>query len=103
MSQAALVTGASRGIGRAIAIELGKKGFNVAVNFAGNAELANQVVSEIKALGSEAISIKADVSDSAAVQNMVKTVIETFGSLDVLINNAGITRDNLLMRMKEED
>jgi 3-oxoacyl-[acyl-carrier protein] reductase len=103
MAQNALVTGASRGIGRAIAIELGKQGFNVAVNYAGNAELANQVVEELKTLGVEAISIKGDVSNFDVVQDMVKTVIETFGSLDVLVNNAGITRDNLIMRMKEED
>jgi len=103
VGQTALVTGASRGIGRAIAIELGKQGFNVAVNYAGNADLANQVVDDIKALGVDAIAIQGDVSQADAVQDMVKTVTETFGSLDVLVNNAGITRDNLLMRMKEED
>jgi 3-oxoacyl-[acyl-carrier protein] reductase len=99
----ALVTGASRGIGRAIALELARQGVNVAVNFAGNAQKAEEVVSEIKALGVEAFAIKADVANSDEVTAMVKATIETFGSLDILINNAGITRDGLIMRMKEED
>lgn len=99
----ALVTGASRGIGRAIALSLGKAGARVAVNFAGNEALAQEVVEEIKAAGSEAFAIQCDVSDGQMVQNMIKTVVETFGALDILVNNAGITRDNLLMRMKEED
>jgi 3-oxoacyl-[acyl-carrier protein] reductase len=99
----ALVTGASRGIGKAIALELAKQGANVAVNFAGNAQKAEEVVSEIKAFGVEAIAIKADVANSDEVAAMVKATIETFGSLDILINNAGITRDGLIMRMKEED
>jgi len=101
--QTALVTGASRGIGRAIALALGGAGVKVAVNYAGNAEQAQKVVEEIKALGSEAFAVQADVSDAEAVQNMVKQVIDVFGSLDILVNNAGITRDGLLMRMKEED
>jgi 3-oxoacyl-[acyl-carrier protein] reductase len=99
----ALVTGASRGIGRAIAIELAQKGATVAVNYAGSEGKANEVVDEIKALGKEAIAVKADVSNGESVSEMVKTVIDTFGSLDILVNNAGITRDNLLMRMKEEE
>ncbi|MFS0861453.1 3-oxoacyl-[acyl-carrier-protein] reductase [Fredinandcohnia sp. 179-A 10B2 NHS] len=99
----ALVTGASRGIGATIALELAKAGAKVAVNYSGSEERANQVVDEIKALGKEAFAIKANVSDSEAVSNMVKEVISTFGSLDILVNNAGITRDNLLMRMKEEE
>lgn len=99
----ALVTGASRGIGRAIALELGKLGAKVAVNYAGSEAKALEVVDEIKALGSDAIAIQANVSDADSVQNMVKQVIETFGSLDILVNNAGITRDNLLMRMKEDE
>jgi 3-oxoacyl-[acyl-carrier protein] reductase len=99
----ALVTGASRGIGRAIALELAEKGATVAVNFAGSEAKANEVVDEIKSLGREAIAIQADVSNGEAVSEMVKTVIDTFGSLDILVNNAGITRDNLLMRMKEEE
>jgi 3-oxoacyl-[acyl-carrier protein] reductase len=99
----ALVTGASRGIGRAIALELGKLGAKVAVNYAGSEAKALEVVDEIKALGSDAIAIQANVADGDSVQNMVKKVIETFGSLDILVNNAGITRDNLLMRMKEDE
>ncbi|MCC3357505.1 3-oxoacyl-[acyl-carrier-protein] reductase [Bacillus sp. REN16] len=99
----ALVTGASRGIGRSIAIELAKAGAKVAVNYSGSEQKANEVVDEIKALGQEAIAIRANVSDSDSVANMVKEVISNFGSLDILVNNAGITRDNLLMRMKEEE
>ncbi|WP_077617786.1 3-oxoacyl-[acyl-carrier-protein] reductase [Bacillus sinesaloumensis] len=99
----ALVTGASRGIGRTIALELAKAGAKVAVNYSGSEQKANEVVDEIKALGQEAVAIQANVSDSESVTNMVKEVISTFGSLDILVNNAGITRDNLLMRMKEEE
>ncbi|KAA0547970.1 3-oxoacyl-[acyl-carrier-protein] reductase [Bacillus sp. BGMRC 2118] len=99
----ALVTGASRGIGRAIAIELAQKGAKVAVNYSGSEAKANEVVDEIKSLGYEAIAIQADVSSAESVSSMVKQVIDTFGSLDILVNNAGITRDNLLMRMKEDE
>ncbi|MEC2077014.1 3-oxoacyl-[acyl-carrier-protein] reductase [Metabacillus fastidiosus] len=103
MTRVALVTGASRGIGRAIAIDLAKQGINVAVNFSGNEAKANEVVDEIKALGADAFAIKADVSNGDDVQAMVKEVISRFGSLDILVNNAGITRDNLLMRMKDSE
>ncbi|MBM6618479.1 3-oxoacyl-[acyl-carrier-protein] reductase [Bacillus suaedaesalsae] len=99
----ALVTGASRGIGRAIAIELAQKGAKIAVNYSGSESKANELVDEIKSLGQEAIAIQADVSVSESVSSMVKQVIDTFGSLDILVNNAGITRDNLLMRMKEDE
>lgn len=99
----ALVTGASRGIGRTIAIELGKQGANVAVNYAGNADKAQAVVEELQALGVEAFKIQADVSNESNVKDMVKEVINKFGGLDILVNNAGVTRDNLLMRMKEEE
>ncbi|RZT22976.1 3-oxoacyl-[acyl-carrier-protein] reductase [Fictibacillus sp. BK138] len=98
-----LITGASRGIGRAIALYFAKNGAKVAVNYSGNEAKANEVVEEIKANGGTAFAIKADISSSEDVTNMVKSVIDEFGSLDVLVNNAGITRDNLLMRMKEED
>jgi 3-oxoacyl-[acyl-carrier protein] reductase len=101
--KAALVTGASRGIGREIALELARQGANVAVNFAGNEAKANEVVDEIKALGKDAFAIKCDVSKTEEVSSMVKETIERFGSLDILVNNAGITRDNLLMRMKDEE
>ncbi|TRZ38758.1 3-oxoacyl-[acyl-carrier-protein] reductase [Niallia circulans] len=99
----ALVTGGSRGIGRAIALKLAKEGANVAVNYAGSAALANEVVEEIKQLGKDAIAIQCDVSNGESVANMIKETIDHFGSLDILVNNAGITRDNLLMRMKEAE
>jgi len=99
----ALVTGGSRGIGRAIALQLATQGAKVAVNYAGNEAKALEVVDEIKAKGIEAIAIQADVSNADSVAKMVKEVITTFGSLDILVNNAGITRDNLIMRMKEDE
>ncbi|OXB94477.1 3-oxoacyl-[acyl-carrier-protein] reductase [Parageobacillus galactosidasius] len=99
----ALVTGASRGIGRAIALELARQGAKVAVNYAGNEAKANEVVEEIKNMGGEAFAIQADVSNAKAVDQMVKAVLERFERIDILVNNAGITRDNLLMRMKEEE
>ncbi|KYD29620.1 3-oxoacyl-[acyl-carrier-protein] reductase [Geobacillus sp. NFOSA3] len=99
----ALVTGASRGIGRAIALELARQGAKVAVNYAGNEAKANEVVEEIKNMGGEAFAIQADVSNAEAVDQMVKAVLERFERIDILVNNAGITRDNLLMRMKEEE
>jgi 3-oxoacyl-[acyl-carrier protein] reductase len=101
--KAALVTGASRGIGREIALELARQGANVAVNFSGSEAKANEVVDEIKGLGREAFAVKCDVSNSGEVAEMVKGTIDRFGKLDILVNNAGITRDNLLMRMKEEE
>jgi 3-oxoacyl-[acyl-carrier protein] reductase len=99
----ALVTGASRGIGREIALELARQGANVAVNYAGSEAKANEVVDEIKAMGREAIVIKCDVSKTEEVTAMVKETVDRFGKLDILVNNAGITKDNLLMRMKEEE
>lgn len=101
--QVAVVTGASRGIGRAIALDLAKQGAKIIVNFAGNEERAKEVVEEIQALGSEAISVRADVSNTEEVANMMKIAIDTFGKIDILVNNAGITKDNLLMRMKEDE
>ena len=98
-----VVTGGSRGIGRAICIELAKQGANVVVNYSGSEDKAKQVVSEIEDLGVKAIAIQANVADSAAVDAMMKQTIEVFGTLDILVNNAGITRDNLLMRMKEQE
>ncbi len=99
----ALVTGASRGIGRAIALRLAAEGANIAINYAGNTAKAEETKAAIEAAGGKAALFQADVSDSAQVEQMVASVLETFGSLDILVNNAGITRDGLLMRMKEED
>lgn len=99
----ALVTGASRGIGREIALELARQGANVAVNYAGSENKANETVAEIEKMGRKAIAVRADVSVAETVAVMVKETISVFGSLDILVNNAGITRDNLLMRMKEEE
>src|SRR5699024_2421119 len=99
----ALVTGSSRGIGRAIALALAKNGCNIVVNYAGNKAKAVETVEEIRALGVQAKKIQANVAEESAVKEMVKEVVKTFGSLDILVNNAGITRDNLLMRMKVEE
>src|SRR5690625_4948079 len=96
----ALVTGSSRGIGKAIALELGRQGANVAVNYAGNEQKAEEVVQELETIGVQAIKIKANVENESEVKGMVKEVISTFDNLHILVNNAGITRDNLLMRMK---
>ncbi|KKB26479.1 3-oxoacyl-[acyl-carrier-protein] reductase [Staphylococcus carnosus] len=103
MSKSALVTGASRGIGRSIALQLADEGYNVAVNYAGNKEKAEAVVEEIKGKGVEAFAIQANVANPDEVKDMIQEVVSQFGSLDVLVNNAGITRDNLLMRMKEQE
>jgi len=99
----ALVTGSSRGIGKAIALELGRQGANVAVNYAGNEQKAEEVVQELETIGVQAIKIKANVANESEVKGMVKEVISTFDNLHILVNNAGITRDNLLMRMKEAE
>ncbi|HCY9931897.1 TPA: 3-oxoacyl-[acyl-carrier-protein] reductase [Staphylococcus aureus] len=103
MTKSALVTGASRGIGRSIALQLAEEGYNVAVNYAGSKEKAEAVVEEIKAKGVDSFAIQANVADADDVKAMIKEVVSQFGSLDVLVNNAGITRDNLLMRMKEQE
>lgn len=99
----ALVTGASRGIGRAVALAFAAEGASVALNFAGNVAAAEAVRAEIESARGKAILVPADVSDENAVEDMVKAVTEAFGSIDILVNNAGITRDGLLLRMKEED
>ncbi|SDY73585.1 3-oxoacyl-[acyl-carrier protein] reductase [Evansella caseinilytica] len=101
--QNALVTGGSRGIGRAICLSLARHGVNVAVNYSGSQEKAEAVAEECRSFGVKAMTVQANVADAEAVQGMVKAVIEAFGSLEIVVNNAGITRDTLIMRMKEED
>ena len=103
IGKTALVTGASRGIGREIALELARQGANVVVNYAGSEAKAHEVVDEINGLGREAIAIQCDVSNGESVTAMVKQTVDHFGKIDILVNNAGITRDNLLMRMKEDE
>jgi len=99
----ALVTGASRGIGRAVALTLAKEGAKVAINYAGNEKAAEDVKKAIEDMGGEAFVIGADVSKSEGAENLVAKTVEKFGGLDILVNNAGITRDGLLARMKDED
>lgn len=99
----AVVTGASRGIGRAIAIELAKTGAFVVVNYNGSKEKAEEVKEEIEALGGEACTCQCDISDFAAGETFFKEIIKKYGRIDILVNNAGITRDGLLMGMSEED
>lgn len=99
----AIVTGGSRGIGRAVCLELAKQGANVLVNFAGNEAAALQTVSECEALGVKAFAVKADVSAADDCEALFKRAAEEFASIDILVNNAGIVRDALLMRATEED
>jgi 3-oxoacyl-[acyl-carrier protein] reductase len=99
----ALVTGASRGIGRAIALRLASEGANVVVNYNANTSAANAVAKEIEALGRQACVVQADVAVPADVERLVQSVLEKFSRIDVLVNNAGITRDTLIMRMSEDD
>lgn len=102
-NKTAIVTGGTRGIGRAIVLELAKNGCNVAFNYSKSDDLANELVKEIEALGVRTMAKKADVSDFEIAKDMVKEVKDNFGQIDFLINNAGITRDKLLALMKEED
>lgn len=99
----ALVTGGSRGIGRAICLELARRGAAVAVNYAGNEQAARETVEDCRALGVEAEAFRADVADPTACEALVKAVKDRFGKVDILVNNAGITRDGLLMTAKAED
>jgi 3-oxoacyl-[acyl-carrier protein] reductase len=102
-NRVALVTGASRGLGRAIALELAGRGAAVTVNYNQSVEAAEQVVKEINTTGGQASACQADVSDFQQAQDLVKFAVETFGNLDILVNNAGITRDMLIMMMSEGD
>ena len=101
--QTALVTGASRGIGRAVALALAEFGAEVVVNYASSPDAAEAVVKEIESMGQKGYALQADVGDEDAVDALIKTVLERSGRIDVLVNNAGITRDGLLMRMKSTD
>jgi 3-oxoacyl-[acyl-carrier protein] reductase len=99
----AVVTGGSRGIGRAICVELARLGANVVVNYSGSEDRAREVVAEIESLGVKGLAVQANVSDVEQVDLLMKQSLEAFGSIDILVNNAGITRDNLLIRMKEAE
>ena len=103
LSRIVLITGASRGIGRSIALRLAKSGHKIAINYNSHEEDANNVLNEIRNLGSDGIIIKADVSKLDQVKNMIKEVEEKLGTIEILYNNAGIISDSLLMRMKQED
>lgn len=99
----ALVTGGSRGIGRAIVLALAKAGANVIINYAGNEEKALEVLDSVKELGSDGEIVKADVGKAQEVDTMIKNIIKEYKKIDILVNNAGIVRDNLIMRMKDEE
>lgn len=99
----ALITGASRGIGQAVALEMARAGADIAVNYSGSEAAAQATVDQVKALGRKAIMVKANVADADEVAAMVESVQAEFGHIDILVNNAGITRDTLLMRMKDSD
>ena len=101
--QVVLVTGGSRGIGKAIALKYAENGYNIVINYVSEKTDVNALKNEFEKYGVESLIVKADVSKAEEVENVVKQTIEKFGKIDVLVNNAGITRDTLLMRMKEED
>ena len=101
--RAALVTGGGRGIGRAICLALAAQGYDVAVNYAASSAAAEKTAEDCRAYGVQAVTQQADVTDPAACQTLVDTAAKTFGRLDVLVNNAGVTADKLILRMQEED
>jgi len=102
-NKVAVITGSSRGIGRAIALKLASLGAKVVVNYRTNAEAAQEVVEAIEAQGGQAIAVQADVRDADDAKRLIKAALDNYGRLDILVNNAGTTRDMLLMRMSEED
>ena len=102
-NRTAVVTGGSRGIGKAICLCLAKQGVNIALCYAGNSARAAETVAECEALGVKALAVRCDVSNGAQVQALMDAAVKEFGRIDILVNNAGITRDKLLMTMKEED
>ena len=102
-NKVALITGATRGIGKEIALELAENGFDIAINYRSEKDVNDEVKNEIEKNGVRCEFVKADVSDFEQCESMVKDTIEKFGRIDVLVNNAGITRDGLIMRMKKED
>lgn len=103
MEKSALITGATRGIGKQIAITLAKQGYNIALNYRKENEELENTKKEIEEIGVQVLAVKGDVSNFEDCENFVKQLIERFGQIDVLVNNAGITKDMLLMRMKKED
>jgi 3-oxoacyl-[acyl-carrier protein] reductase len=100
--KAALVTGGSRGIGKAIGLRLARQGADVAFSYRGNAEAAKATAAEIESIGTKALAIQGDVKDPESAEAVVRAAIDAFGKVDILVNNAGITRDDLIMRMTEE-
>lgn len=102
-NQTAVVTGGSRGIGRAVCLELAREGANVVVCYAGRAEVAQKTAADCRAMGVKALAIQADVAEEAAVQSLFAQTLEAFGRVDILVNSAGITRDGLMMRMSQAD
>ncbi len=99
----AVVTGASRGIGRGIALELAKRGASVVINYNANADAANQMVDAIQQAGTQACAVQADVSKIGDAEKLIKAAVDQFGKIDILVNNAGTTRDNVIMMMREEE
>ncbi len=103
MNKVALITGASQGIGQAIALQMAKEGYDIVINYIGDDTPALDTAKQCEAFGVKTLCINADVTDFAAVEAMVKSVLEVFGRIDVLVNNSGITKDTLMLRMSEQD